>query len=119
MDNLKEILAKSRLYWETNGEDGVRANLRWANLRGADLSEANLSGVIGNKLEIKSGQIELFDFTYTFTHLWIGCQCKTIDEWRRWECDLGEKEKEAWIRLSQVLFALIDASPAVPFDSES
>ena len=38
---LKEILEKHNK-WLNNGEGGERANLRWANLSGANLSEANL-----------------------------------------------------------------------------
>jgi uncharacterized protein YjbI with pentapeptide repeats len=38
----KEIIAASKLYWETGGKEGAIANLIDINLSGADLREANL-----------------------------------------------------------------------------
>ena len=42
--NLTEILEQHALWLRTAGSEGVRANLRGANLSGADLRGANLSG---------------------------------------------------------------------------
>ena len=39
---LKEILNQHRLWLDTNGVQGKRANLRGANLEYADLKDANL-----------------------------------------------------------------------------
>ena len=47
--NIENVLQEHKLWLETNGENGVRANLRGANLedanlRGANLEDANLEG---------------------------------------------------------------------------
>jgi len=43
-DKLKEVLEQHKLWLETEGEEGVKADLRYANIRGASLSVANLCG---------------------------------------------------------------------------
>jgi uncharacterized protein YjbI with pentapeptide repeats len=43
MENLKEIL-DNHLKWLKNEKDGIRANLRGANLYGANLRSADLEG---------------------------------------------------------------------------
>ncbi|MGL5059069.1 MAG: pentapeptide repeat-containing protein [Microcoleus sp.] len=42
--DISQILADSKLYWETNGEKGQLVDLRGADLRGADLRSADLRG---------------------------------------------------------------------------
>ena len=94
-------------------------NLRRANLRGTDLSEADLRGAIGNAKEVKSGQIELYSFTYWRDKLSIGCQIKTLNQWKEFDAsNLNEREQETWRRLSPILFALIEASPAIADNGE-
>ncbi len=44
MEKFSEILEKHVLWLETNGKNGVKADLQEANLQGADLQEANLQG---------------------------------------------------------------------------
>ena len=43
-EQLQEILARHRLWLETDGRQGQRADLSGANLRGADLAGADLTG---------------------------------------------------------------------------
>ena len=66
------------------------ANFTGANLRRTDLSDANLTGVdlrgaTGNGKEVKSAEVHTYGLVWTKDAVWIGCQCKTLDEWRRFD----------------------------------
>ena len=55
-DVLKVILENHKK-WLNNEIDGIKANLRWANLRGADLSEANLRGADLREADLRGANL--------------------------------------------------------------
>ena len=109
--------------WEANlREANLReadlwgANLRGANLREADLRGANLWGVVGNSIDIKSGQFETYPFAYTDKVLQIGCECHDIDAWWCFDDDRilgmdGEKAVKFWTKWKSILKQIIEMSP--------
>ena len=118
------------------------ANLRWADLRGADLQGANLQGAdlqeavlqgvnlcgaTGNMREVKSAQFDTWPITWTrspdgVTTLQIGCQRHDLELWRksdpRWIAAMNEDATGWWAQYRDVVLALVDASPAVPWGNK-
>ena len=92
------------------------ANLSCANLSCADLRSADLSGVIGNKQEIKSAQFDTWQVVWSFDVLAIGCQQHPIEKWRnadpRWIAAMDRGATDWWSRYGALVLQLIDASPA-------
>jgi len=86
-EDLKKILDDHRLWRESCGEAGKRADLRGASLRGAYLCHVNLSGARGNRREVKSIHTIKYDVVWTDTVLAIGCEQHTIDEWLTFDED--------------------------------
>ena len=145
-EQLQEILQKHQL-WLDGKEGGERAdlsfadlrsanlssanlsyaNVRSANLRSADLSSANLRSAdlryadllaIGNMVNVKSVQADIWPVAYTHDTLQIGCQRHLITEWWAFE----DKEIECmdsralawWAVWKPILQAMIAGSPAEP-----
>ena len=99
------------------GTDLRGADLRGANLREANLLGANLRGVVGNSIDIKSGQFETYPFAYTDKVLQIGCECHDIDAWWCFDDDRilgmdGEKAVKFWTKWKSILKQIIEMSPA-------
>ena len=67
------------------GADLRGADLYGADLRGADLRDANLRGLNGNFRHVKSLQTEKYCITYTSKVIQIGCQSHTIEEWKNFD----------------------------------
>ena len=93
------------------------ANLCGANLWGANLRGANLWGIKGNRVTIKSLQIEQYDIAYTSDRLQIGCKNHAIEDW--WEFDDrkilemdGRQALEWWKKWKPVIQQIIELSPA-------
>lgn len=93
------------------------ANLEYANLGNANLECVNLESTTGNKKQIKTLKIDVYDVAYTHDILQIGCQRHAIMEW--WEFDdkriLEMDGKEAlkwWRKWKPILQQIIEASPA-------
>ena len=101
-----------------------RANLREANLSGADLRGAGLSGAnlrcFGNMKQLRTMQIDSWQIGYTHDTLQIGCRRHPIDKWREWNTEAGrvwvsmmDNGALAWAdRNLALVLALIDANPA-------
>ena len=103
------------------GADLSGADLRWADLSGADLRwanlyGANLSGATGNLCEVRS--IHCFErvVTYSDTHIWIGCQKRTIDEWFAITdaelSDMSSLALERWRKWEPIIKVIITDYPA-------
>jgi|GEM_PF-2450524 len=95
------------------------ANLSGANLRGANLSElASLWSASGNRAEIKAIQADTWDVTYTATHLQIGCQLHTLEEWWAFsDAEIGRMDSKAlewWKVWKPILQTIVSTSPATP-----
>lgn len=111
MMELKETL-KLHEMWLNSIDGGVRANLRGAdlsyadlrgadlrganlsyanligaNLRGANISDSNLIGSTGNNAEVKTLQLGRYITTITKTTIFIGCKTHTIEEWENFTDD--------------------------------
>ncbi|NIA76305.1 pentapeptide repeat-containing protein [Providencia rettgeri] len=107
-DELRKILDEHKVYVESFGESGSKANLRGANLRdanlrGADLIGADLRGADLRGADLRGADLigadligaDLPDHTYvimgekypiTITngeYLRAGCQNHTIEDWRK------------------------------------
>ena len=72
---LKNIL-RSHAQWLEN-DSGIRANLKEANLHGA-----NLAGAVGNMREVRSVQLSRWPVVICAERMWVGCVCKTLREWK-------------------------------------
>ena len=57
------------------------ADLSGANLRGADLCGADLRGCVGNMREVKSMQAETYMVVWSNNIMSIGCKQYSIEEW--------------------------------------
>ena len=132
-EELKVIL-NNHEKWLNNDDNGVRVNLRNADLRnadlgganlydadlgGADLYDANLGGVFGNMKHIKSLQTEMYYITYTSKIIQIGCQLHTIDEWKNFNNKSilemgGKKALEWWNKWKPIIMQIIEMSPCEP-----
>jgi uncharacterized protein YjbI with pentapeptide repeats len=92
------------------------ADLRSADLRGSDIRGVNLRGAIGNMEQIKSAQFSKWEVVWTADVLAIGCQQHSIERWRsadsRWIAVMDNNATEWWERYRDLVFALIDTSPA-------
>ena len=146
-EELAEILVKHKK-WRDDSNEGERANLsyldlRWvnlrsanlggsnisyadlrgSNLRGADLSDSNLRGAVGNMREVKSLSLDTYSVTYTSEVLQIACECHLISEW--WGFDdkaIGKMDIDAlawWVRYKKFIKMAIEISPAVPTGHET
>jgi hypothetical protein len=93
------------------------ADLRGADLRGADLRGADLRNCIGNMKQIKSLQCDTWLISYTSTHLNIGCQTHTIEDWFDFSNDeISSMDNEAlvwWKVWKPILKNIIDVSPGI------
>ena len=117
---IKEVIRLHGL-WLKEVAGGVRANLCRADLRGANLNGADLLS-IGNMRELRTLQIDTWEIGYTHDTLQIGCQKHPIEKWRKWNTPAGRK----WIshmdtkalkwadRNLALVLAIIDANPATP-----
>lgn len=105
------------------------ANLRDANLRDASLRGANLIGVslwnaTGNMREVKSAHFDTWGIAWTMSPdgvatLQIGCQSARLSKWIEsdpgWIDRLDGGATEWWAKYRDVVLALVQASPAVPY----
>ena len=83
--DIKSILEKHAVWLDGDSESGECANLKDADLWGADLGSANLWGCNGNLTHIKSVSCAQYPVTYTADVMQIGCQRHLIADW--WEFD--------------------------------
>jgi hypothetical protein len=94
------------------------ADLSYADLRYADLSSANFLLAVGNMINVKSVQADIWPVTYTHDTLQIGCQRHLITEW--WAFENKEIERMDgralawWAVWKPILQAMIAGSPAEP-----
>ena len=98
-----------------------RADLRSADLRSADLSSADLrgadlNGAIGNGLEMKTIQSDIWIITYTLDRMQIGCQNYSIEKWFSFDdSKIEQMENRAldwWKKWKPILKQIIEISPA-------
>ena len=104
-------------YADLSYADLRSANLRYADLRYADLIEVNcLWGCVGNMLEIKSIQCDLYEVTYTAEKLQIGCKFHEISEWWNFsDSEISRMDAGAldwWKVWKPILKQIIESSPA-------
>lgn len=72
---LDKILDNHKLWLETNGEAGARANLSYADLRRADLSYANL-----RRADLSYADLSCADLDFSAFPLWCGGLDVNIDD---------------------------------------
>jgi hypothetical protein len=110
-------------YSNLSGSNLSYSNLRYSDLRYSDLSYSDLMGTIGNMREIKSLQIETWPVTYTVERLQIGCQNHSIKEWAGFSDEtikgMADGALEFWHKWKDVIFKIIELSPAIPTGYES
>lgn len=103
-NELNTILAEHKKWVQDEG--GKRAYLRGADLHGA----------VGNMRELRSMQIETYPVTYTASHMQIGCQRHTLEEW--WSFDdekikgMDARALEWWRKWRPLLQQIIETAPA-------
>ena len=105
-------------YADLIGADLIGANLIGANLSGADLRGTNLRGAdlsyaIGNNKEIITIQTgSHWTIVYTSTHIQIGCQNHTIDEWMNFSDAkinrMDNRALEFWIKWKPILKLILN-----------
>lgn len=109
---------------DLSDSDLRRSNLSDSNLSNSNLRRSNLWDCTGNMSEIKSGQLETYQFAYTADRLQIGCKNHSIDEWKNFsdreilEMD-GKKALTFWKKWKDIIFQIIEMSPATPTGHES
>jgi uncharacterized protein YjbI with pentapeptide repeats len=103
------------------GADLCGANLCGANLCDANLCGANLMNLTGNRLHVKTIALEKYTITYTAVYLQIGCQRHTFEEWMNFDDEkIGNMDLSAlewWKKWKEIIFKLIEMSPAEPTKS--
>ena len=82
---LDKILDNHKLWLQTNGEKGERADLSsadlsYADLRSADLSSANLSSADLSYADLRSADLSYADLDYSAFPLWCGGLDVHIDD---------------------------------------
>ena len=106
---------------DLRGADLRGANLRGTDLRGTDLiranlKDANLTDVIGDKIYIKSLQVDKYNISYTSEMLNIGCESHLIEEWRTFDTrTISKMDKQAlewWTKWKPIIMNIIEISPA-------
>ena len=91
-------------------------NLSSANLRYTDLRSANLRNTIGNKLEIKSMQLDTYNIVLDLKNnvMAIGCRQYTIDEWDNFSdeeiTNMDENALVWWKKWKDFIFQAIKLS---------
>ena len=80
MKNIDEILKQHKLWVESQGADGKRANLRWADLSEADLSEADLRWADLSEADLSEADLRGADIDFSCLPLWCGSLNFKIDE---------------------------------------
>jgi hypothetical protein len=69
-------------------------------------------------IQVKSSQLDTWSITYTDTHLQIGCQNHTIDEWKQFTDEqisvMDDEALEWWSKWKDSIFQIIELSPAEP-----
>ena len=113
-----------------SGADFTRANLSEAvfhgarlsgaifhgvDLSGVDLSGADLSGATGNGKEVKSAQVHTYSLVWHGENVWIGCQCKTLDEWELFDPlseGMDEEDCANWEAHKDWIFETVRRFPA-------
>jgi hypothetical protein len=115
----------------SGGADLSRANMAYANLSYADLSRADLSGanlrgVIGNMREIRSMHIDTWPVAWIMSPegvatVQIGCQRHTLAEWAAFSDEtIGSMDSRAldWWRVNRdFVLSTVERYPAVPHGS--
>jgi hypothetical protein len=111
--------------WDADlgGADLGGADLRGADLRGVDLRDANLRGAHGINDYVKCIQLDTYPITYTATHIQIGCERHTHEEWRGFsDAQIramdGRAAVDWWGSWKDWLFDLIERCPAKPTGAE-
>ena len=101
---------------ELSGADLSGADLRGANLYEVNLRGADLAWAIGNEREVKSLLCFERVITYTATHIFVGCQTRSIDEWFNITDDelqkMSPNTQERWRKWEPIIKQIIDAYPA-------
>jgi len=106
-----------------NGADLSNADLSNSNLNiattlsGANLDGAKIDNTIGNKLQIKSCQIDTYNIAYSVNELAIGHVQYLIHEWKNFSdediINIGGISINWWNKWKHWIFDLIEMSPAV------
>ena len=85
---LRKILDEHKVYIESFGENGAKANLRGVDLRGVDLYGVDLRGVDLRGANLPDHTYVIMGEKYPITitngeYLRAGCQNHTIEDWRK------------------------------------
>lgn len=99
ISELNKILAEHKVWVESCGEQGSKANLRGANLRGADLPDLTFI-IMGMEYSITITNGE---------YLQAGCQNHKIEEWRQFsKRDIAEMDGRRALKFYPRLLDVID-----------
>ncbi|PAV01247.1 hypothetical protein CBG25_17760 [Arsenophonus sp. ENCA] len=112
-DELRKILEAHKVWVDSMGEKGRKANLSGANLRGADLRGANLRGANLRGADLPDHTFVIMGEIYPITitngeYLRAGCQHHSVEKWRKFSkeeiVDMdGRKALEFYPRLLDIL----------------
>ena len=108
---------------DLSGANLTDCDLDSADLDGVNLAHANLTGVslfntIGDGYYVKTIRISnVYPITYTADRIQIGCENHSIAEWRAFDNERiatmdGQQGISFWATYRDVIFTVIDASPA-------
>jgi uncharacterized protein YjbI with pentapeptide repeats len=134
-EQLAEVLRLHSL-WLSGAAGGVRADLSYedlfganlygVNLAGAILSYASLSGVTGNMREIRSMHIDTWPVAWIMSPegvatVQIGCQGHTLAEWAAFSDEkiesMDSRALDWWRANRDFVLSTVERFPAVPYGS--
>jgi len=88
------------------------ANMLDADMRGADMRGANMRYTLGNMIELKTLALEKYVVTFNDSHMAIGCQQHTIEEWFEFTDDrisqMDHGALEWWKKWKDFIFTAIE-----------
>jgi len=88
------------------------ANMSGADMSGANMSGADMSGAIGNMIELKTLALEKYVVVFNDSHMAIGCQQHTIEEWFEFTDDrisqMDHGALEWWKKWKDFIFTAIE-----------
>lgn len=113
---LKQVIKQHTLWLA--GKGGACANLSHADLRRANLRRVDLSDAVGNMFEVKSMQFDRWQIVFTSDVMAIGCQQHSLSAWWNFtDEEISRMDHLAlgwWGEWKSTIMAIIEKSPATP-----
>ncbi len=118
--NLSEISSKNASFLDCDfsGASLYHCNFLNTELENSKFDNADLRDCVGDMKNIFTIAIDTYVMSFTKTHLSLGCQTKTINEWRNLSSNDFEDEEQKWLwdYYKDIMFQIIDKRLGVEND---